>query len=244
MDRYSKSEESKLGIRNIDQEAKDAEQASVAIIRGVENIRKELIKSHENSVGEGDTSNNFVQLLLSEFANQTSSNDQQSTDAVYSSLSSLLNFHLKVNSSIWTRKRHLEQKSKIKFSLGQIVKHKLYNYRGVVIAWDHKPCVDVRNWDGLEHVENPHNKPFYHIRPDENDCVREFGGPRSFRYVCQDNLELCEATELAVEDLNRQDWTWDNANNAYIPSEEIRVSHISLPSCIGYKASISSNTFL
>lgn len=232
MDRYSNGQESKLVKKHIDQKAQNVETSCARITRGVEIISKELISSYEHCIGEDKRNDNFVRRSLSDFADQASFSSKQTIDAVYSSLSSLFHFHVKVNSSLWTRKQHLEHTSKVKFSLGQIVKHKLYDYRGIVVAWDRKPCVDVRNWDGLQQVENPHNKPFYHIRPDENDCVRAFGGPRSFRYVCQDNLELCESTELAVDGLNRQEWAWDNVKKAYTPTEEMRVSHVLSPLCI------------
>ena len=158
---------------------------------------------------------------------QTKIDEDQPTLSLYASISALYHFHVKINSLLWSRKIHLEHKPNIKFSLGQIVSHKIYGYRGVIIAWDHKPHVDVTNWDGLQHVDNPQNQPFYHIRPDENDCIRAFGGPRSFRYVCQDNLELCEATGLQVDDLNPREWKWDKEKGCYIPSDEMKVCSFS-----------------
>ena len=55
-------------------------------------------------------------------------------------------------------------------------------------------------------------------------CIRVFGGPRSFRYVCQINLELCKSTELSVEELNSSEWKWDTVKQSYVPSDEMRVS--------------------
>ncbi len=53
-------------------------------------------------------------------------------------LEKLYNFHLKIGSLLWTHKIHGENKQRVEFSLGEIVKHKIYGYRGVVVAWDPK----------------------------------------------------------------------------------------------------------
>jgi len=60
------------------------------------------------------------------------------------------------------------------------------------VAWDPYPKADVSNWDGLQHIEGDVNTmPFYHVIPDLDDTVKAFGQGRPFRYVCQENLELC-----------------------------------------------------
>eukprot|EP00957_Ditylum_brightwellii_P045869 3479446-Ditylum_brightwellii.AAC.1 len=58
--------------------------------------------------------------------------------------------------------------------------------------------MDVRRWDGVQEIENPMEKPFYHVIPDPNDCIRVFGGERSTRYVCEDNLELCPKADRNI----------------------------------------------
>lgn len=143
--------------------------------------------------------------------------------AAIAALRLLYHFHVKVNALTWSRKVHQKHKSRIKFSLGQVVKHKQYDYRGVVVAWDPRPYVDVSNWDGLQNVENPQLQPFYHVRPDANDCIQAFGGPRHFRYVCEENLELIDGEELELE-LESQEWKWDGDSKSYLPSEEKKVS--------------------
>jgi heat shock protein HspQ len=205
------------------------EQSCLSIIQGVDKITKELVLSYEHSTKEQTPKNNFIEPLLTELSTQTQTDDNASMPSVYSSVSALYMYHVKVNSLLWSRKRHLEYKPKIKFSLGQVVKHKLYDYRGVVVAWDIKSKVDVRNWDGLKHIKDPQDQPFYHVIPDENDCIRAFGGSRSFRYVCQDNLEVCEtSSKLAVESLNPQEWRWEGLKGVYVPSDELKVSYYSV----------------
>jgi len=162
-----------------------------------------------------------VQSMLME--DNTSSPKQ--VDSAISSLSKLYMLHVKINSLTWFRNANLPQKEHIQFSLGQVVKHKLYGFRGVVAAWDAKPRMDVSNWDGLQGVENPNEKPFYHIYPDVNDCIEAFGGPRSFRYVCQDNLELSSSNENPLElklDVDPEEWKWDGEKGNYIASAEMK----------------------
>jgi hemimethylated DNA binding protein len=145
---------------------------------------------------------------------------------VFVSLARLYAFHVKVNSMLWTRRANHRDKSDIDFSLGQVVRHKIYGFRGLVAAWDTKPRMDVSNWDGLSHIERPEEKPFYHIYPDANDCIKAFGGTRSFRYVCQDNLELCPVDDpLDFEmTLDPDEWKWDCDVGRYTPSMEMKVS--------------------
>lgn len=226
LDRYSCSD---LDL-NPEQVAADeiadgsVEKSCVSIIKGINKISNELESLFEEHTTGHSACNNFLEPLIAELISQTKMHVSPSSSSLYSSISALYHFHVKVNSLLWSRKRHLEHKPKINFALGQVVRHKLYDYRGVVVAWDHKPFVDVRRWDGLQNVKDPQNQPFYHIIPDEGDCMRAFGGPRSFRYVCQENLEACEASKLTVNDLNPKEWRWDEMKRVYIPSDEMRVS--------------------
>ncbi len=61
-----------------------------------------------------------------------------------------------------------------------------------------------------------------------NDCIRAFGGPRNFRYVCQENLERWEfgrnygEVEFEAE-LDSAQWRWDPNSGKYVPSEELKV---------------------
>ncbi len=142
-------------------------------------------------------------------------------------LAKLYHFHVKINSMLATRKSNQEHKHRIHFSLGQIVKHKQFGFRGVIIAWDPKPRMDVTNWDGLTDIECPQEKPFFHVLPDVNDCISTFGGSRHFRYVCQDNLELgpIEKTQLDLEmHLDSEEWKWMSEEGRYIPPSELKVS--------------------
>eukprot|EP00804_Cyclotella_cryptica_P027490 CCRYP_007465-RB/>CCRYP_007465-RB protein AED:0.01 eAED:0.01 QI:1883/1/1/1/1/1/3/591/596 len=218
----SASTEAVEGEQLTDPRLPDVKAACMTIIQGVNKISNRLVSSIEHDSTDQNSKCNFLESLLSGISTQAKIDEDQPTLSLYSTILALYHFHVKINSLLWSRKIHLDHKPNIKFSLGQIVRHKLYDYRGVIIAWDPKPHVDVTNWDGLQHVDNPQNQPFYHIRPDENDCIRAFGGPRSFRYVCQDNLELCEPTELEVDELSPQEWRWDKGKGSYVPSDEMK----------------------
>jgi hypothetical protein len=39
--------------------------------------------------------------------------------------------------------------SPVPFQVGDVIRHKKFKYRGVVIAWDERPKVDVSGWDGV-----------------------------------------------------------------------------------------------
>jgi hemimethylated DNA binding protein len=122
-------------------------------------------------------------------------------------------------------RRRMSQSNPVQFKLGDIVVHTKYGFRGVVVAWDPKPMVDVSQWDGLTHIENPNELPFYHIVPDQTDCIKVFGGERQFRYVCEKNLEACprSRTNLNVE-MIEDGWEENKKDARYSAPEEAKVS--------------------
>lgn len=147
-----------------------------------------------------------------------------STDAMaILHLRQLLNISLEVFEMAWQRRLSEKHKSRIRFSLGDIVQHKSYGFRGVVVAWDPKPTVDVSRWDGLTEIENPMELPFYHVIPDQNDCVRVFGGERPFRYVCEANLEKCSQTNALLEVDLDPEWELSSSGSSYVPPDDIKV---------------------
>ena len=132
-------------------------------------------------------------------------------------LRSLLMISVEVMDVMFHRQYSKDHKSRKQFSLGDIVRHKVYGFRGVVVAWDPKPTFDVSRWDGVQHIENPVEHPFYHVIPDRRDCLRAFGAERPFRYVCEANLELCPKNQNLLEvDL---DWDRSPRGDRYIPSK-------------------------
>jgi hemimethylated DNA binding protein len=119
----------------------------------------------------------------------------------------------------------VEHKGKLRFSIGDIVHHKFFHFRGVVVAWDPKPTVDVTRWDGLGHVDNPMEVPFYHVIPDQGDCVEAFGGERPMRYVCEENLEECLPNRKMIDVDLQPEWGRDPTNGSYVAPAELRFKY-------------------
>jgi hemimethylated DNA binding protein len=93
-----------------------------------------------------------------------------------------------------------------KFRLGQIVRHKKYNFRGVIVGRDSEPIYNVTRWDGLRDVPNAKELPFYNVIPDQQDCIEIFGGERPSRYVCEVNLEPCPSDQVYLDVDVDADW--------------------------------------
>lgn len=78
------------------------------------------------------------------------------------------------------------------YEVGQVIRHKKYNYRGVISGYDHRPILDVSKWDGVQGLSLGQEQPFYRIIPDQRD-TEEFLGPgahRPYFYVAQENIEI------------------------------------------------------
>lgn len=133
-------------------------------------------------------------------------------------LRELFNIQLELTEVNARRRMAKESSKKVQFKLGDVVNHTFFGFRGVVVGFDPKPVYDVRQWDGLQHIENPMDQPFYHVVPDEFDCIKAFGGSRGLRYVCQANLEPCdeEQRQSLTVDLDPE-WKWDSETESYTP---------------------------
>jgi hemimethylated DNA binding protein len=138
-------------------------------------------------------------------------------------LQQLHNLVVETGQLIWQRRTSMESPRKTQFNLGDVVLHQKYGFRGVIVAWDPKPSVDVSRWDGLQHIKDPHEYPFYHIIPDQSDCIEVFGGERSSRYVCEANLTLCPIDRRNVDVDLEPEWKFNHADRTYIPPEDLKV---------------------
>jgi len=70
--------------------------------------------------------------------------------------------------------------SKNKFQIGEVIHHKRYNYRGVVVGFD-PVCTADESWYEKNQTQPNRNQPWYHVLVD--------GGSHS-TYVAEENLEL------------------------------------------------------
>jgi hemimethylated DNA binding protein len=139
-------------------------------------------------------------------------------------LRTLLNVSMELGEMMWARQIADENRERIRFKLGDIVHHTKYGFRGVVVAWDPTPTVDVSRWDGLVGIENASELPFYHVIPDQNDCIEAFGGERPFRYVCEANLEPCPRNRTLLNVDLDPEWEMDHAGARYAPPDDLKVS--------------------
>jgi hemimethylated DNA binding protein len=142
-----------------------------------------------------------------------------------SHLRALLILSLETTEVMFQRRIAKEHTGKLRFAIGDIVRHKLFDFRGVVVAWDPTPTIDVTRWDGLGHVKNPMELPFYHVIPDQGDCVEVFGGERPVRYVCEENLEECPANRKLIGVDLRPEWERDVSDGSYIPPAELKFKY-------------------
>jgi hemimethylated DNA binding protein len=82
------------------------------------------------------------------------------------------------------------------FRLGEVVRHRKFGYRGVILGWDIRPLGDANaiasRWEGVVGLPSGADQPFYRVLPDEGD-VEDFLGAGAFRssfYVAEENLQL------------------------------------------------------
>jgi hypothetical protein len=88
-----------------------------------------------------------------------------------------------------------------------------------------EPTYEVTHWDGLQHIENPEQYPFYHVIPDPTDTMVAFGGERSWRYVCEENLEPCPRDSRDIDVDLEPEWSFDTTSRSYKPPEELLFKH-------------------
>jgi len=75
------------------------------------------------------------------------------------------------------------------FEIGEVVYHKLYNYRGVIISIDSR-CMAGDTWYYANKTQPDRAQPWYHV------LVHESGGLST--YVAQSNLEL-DPSKAAID---------------------------------------------
>lgn len=83
----------------------------------------------------------------------------------------------------------------IQFHVGQVIRHKLWNYRGVIIGWDETMTASDQ-WTQANHHDKKHRHemPNYAILVD----VRDRAG-NQVTYVSEENLEVISNTKIVHE---------------------------------------------
>jgi hypothetical protein len=49
------------------------------------------------------------------------------------------------------------------FKVGQIVRHRIYRYRGVIVSYDQRPTLDVSRWEAVVGLPLGTEQPFYRV---------------------------------------------------------------------------------
>ena len=76
--------------------------------------------------------------------------------------------------------------TKVKFSVGELIQHRLFHYRGVIVDVDSN-CRATEEWYELVAKSRPpKNKPWYHVLVHDSDHST---------YVAEQNLECDESSD-------------------------------------------------
>jgi heat shock protein HspQ len=85
--------------------------------------------------------------------------------------------------------------TRAKFSIGELIHHRLFDYRGVIIDVDRK-CKAPDEWyEQVAKSRPPKNEPWYHVLVHEN---------MHSTYVAEQNLEHDDSLEPIIHPLLRQ----------------------------------------
>lgn len=106
---------------------------------------------------------------------------------------------------------HTPRPKHVKFHVGQVIRHKLWNYRGVIIGWDEKLKASEA-WMQQNHGDKKHwrNMPNYAILVDIRDRPSS-----QITYVPEENIELITNTKIVHSILEEYFGEFDGA--CYLP---------------------------
>ena len=90
----------------------------------------------------------------------------------------------------------------MKFNVGDVIRHKQFDYRGIVVGYDLQPVIDVSNWDGVRNSTKGTEQPFLHVLSDVHDLSARYGSQNTthpFRYVAHDNASKIEGQDCFID---------------------------------------------
>lgn len=76
--------------------------------------------------------------------------------------------------------------TRVKFSVGELVHHRLFDYRGVIVDVDHDFQASDEWYEAVAKSRPPKHKPWYHVLVHESDHST---------YVAEQNLETDSLSE-------------------------------------------------
>jgi hemimethylated DNA binding protein len=155
---------------------------------------------------------------------------KQQLDGAFACLRIMGDFQEEVVGLVERRTANADRRG-IAFQIGQVLRHRKYGFRGVVVGWDRRPQVDVSGWDGVQGLPSGPDQPFYRVLPDMGDCVELLGGPRDVRYVAQENLVEVPAAHRRISHpgIDSVVPVFDAASARFLPTEELAFEYPGSP---------------
>ena len=150
--------------------------------------------------------------------------DAERMEGAFEGLRRLTALQSQLEGLVQTREKRDGDREQVRYSIGEVFRHKNFGYRGVVVGWDGH-CNRPKEWltgNGMSAARG--QQPFYHIIPDQADCVRLFGSTRESKYVAQDNLEpIDDVEERAIDHEHLMAFfsRYSPATGAFVPCEEL-----------------------
>mmetsp|Transcript_29117 Transcript_29117/g.78072 ORF Transcript_29117/g.78072 Transcript_29117/m.78072 type:complete len:242 (+) Transcript_29117:549-1274(+) len=189
---------SKFTIPNLENPTLDNLTSRVAIANGSSQVAAEVRPRNADGVRAviRNTFRASVDLVKEE--GEESQDHLDPVDLAFEALRTLHDFTQTLESQEKRREESLNRDG-VEFSIGDVLLHKKFGYRGVVCGWDRRPVTDVSSWNGVQGLPSGSEQPFYHIIPDTNDITEAEPRSRSdFRYCAQENLSLLPPVECRV----------------------------------------------
>ncbi len=106
----------------------------------------------------------------------------------YRPASALTGFYNGLQGLLQRRKTSMEDRARVEFQVGDIVRHRSWGYRAVIASFDWRPNLDNMHWDGVSDLKKGAIQPFYTLLPDLQDVKEAFGDPHPTLYIAQESL--------------------------------------------------------
>ncbi len=107
----------------------------------------------------------------------------------YCPASALVGFYNGLQWLLQRRKTSIEDSARVKFQVGDVVRHHSWGYRAIIASFDWRPNLDNMRWDGVSELKNGTVQPFYTLLPDLQDVKEAFGEPHPTLYIAQESLQ-------------------------------------------------------
>lgn len=120
-------------------------------------------------------------------------------------------------------RREKMDRTGIEYGVGQVFRHKVYGYKGVIYGFDRR-CERDAEWIAQMGVKDA-EVPFYFALPDEFDCQRLFGGVRLTKYVSQDNIDPLEDGRVVHRALDNYFVGYSERLKRYIPVKRLQFEY-------------------